>query len=259
MSAVKELHYFDSDTADKSERLAQRCETQARTLMADGDSADWQQARAQDLQALAEMLRSPRDDHAAYLAYLNRGTTAQTKMIGDVTPAYAIQSEKGLREMAGLAPVVRFVYVMRDPIDRLWSHVRMMAARSLPDGVQMNLHANQMMEDALGDANSEPMLRSDYRGTLERLERATTPEQRHVMLFERMFQEHSIKKLCRFLGLSIQPAQTGRKVHAGRPVSLRDDLRAAAREALQEQYTAVQERFETLPARWQRHMAKVSG
>ena len=130
---VKELHYFDALQKDKLEQQAKdvgvwRERLANRMAGASGAKKTKLARRVQDRDDWLAVLGLGNEDHAAYLAYLQRGQGA-AHVIGDVTPAYALLTVERLRTMATLTDDVRFVYLMRDPVARLWSHVRMMAAR----------------------------------------------------------------------------------------------------------------------------------
>lgn len=263
MPAVKELHYFDSNTPQKAARQARNIRKNADRVENRGKGEHLARelslkTRADRMRSVADMLQAPRDSDKAYTDHM-QSVAGDAALVGDVTPAYALLSAKRLAEMAALAPVTRFVYILRDPIDRLWSNVRMNAGRKQAEGENLNALSNQLMEEALAGGNQGLMARSDYDGALTRLENAVPESSRLVLFFEQLFSEATLRRLCAFLGISYRAADTEKKIHAGHPVTLRPDLKQAAYEALKDQYSAVERRFGAPPVRWQRNMAKVSG
>ena len=66
-------------------------------------------------------LREPMLD---YLAFLLKDSDSKP-VIGDITPSYATLSRNEFARMSQLSQNSRFLYLMRDPIDRLWSEIRM--------------------------------------------------------------------------------------------------------------------------------------
>ncbi len=60
---------------------------------------------------------------AAYLTALSDGVPKDTIKY-DITPAYALLGADTFREIYQLTDDVRFVYLVRDPIHRLWSQAR---------------------------------------------------------------------------------------------------------------------------------------
>jgi hypothetical protein len=59
--------------------------------------------------------------------YPDRGRRGQ-RMVADMTPAYALVSEERLRGDGRRRGRRAVLYLVRDPVERLWSHVRMIAA-----------------------------------------------------------------------------------------------------------------------------------
>ena len=47
------------------------------------------------------------------------------KICGDITPAYSILSEERIRFIRRIMPATRLVFLMRNPIERAWSHAVM--------------------------------------------------------------------------------------------------------------------------------------
>lgn len=130
----KELHYFDNldpeglekerqKVARKAEDLGKRAETakggmRARVRRRFDDALDW----------LLVLNEEDEDRDYAYLCFLKAGSQGKP-LVADITPSYGIQSEEVYQRMMGVAEDVRFLYLMRDPIDRLWSHIRMNAEK----------------------------------------------------------------------------------------------------------------------------------
>jgi hypothetical protein len=60
------------------------------------------------------------------------------QVCGEVTPEYSLLPAEGIRHILRLAPAVKVLLSLRDPIDRNWSHIRMLA-RSQPEGATIDL------------------------------------------------------------------------------------------------------------------------
>ena len=67
----------------------------------------------------------------AYLRYLTAGA-GDKRLVGEMTPEYGLLPPAKIAEISALAPDVRWVFLMRDPVSRLWSHVRMLVRRMKP-------------------------------------------------------------------------------------------------------------------------------
>lgn len=260
MSSLKELHYFD--TLNRGENpwqikaLRRRIKTEKAALSGvPAAKVAAKQRQLQDMERGLQVLTGPREGHRSYLDFMF-DQAGSARLVGDITPAYAMLPAATLGEMAGLATGTRFIYILRDPVDRLWSNVRMLARRNSEAPEDMATRANELMDAALRGDNSDPLKRSDYKTTLRNLEISVPDSQRLVLFFEELFSDRTIERICSFLGLSYHPAKTDRKVHEGEALVLSEDRRHRAQIILQDQYTAVAERFSTLPDRWQQNMAR---
>jgi hypothetical protein len=55
--------------------------------------------------------------------------TAQGKLVGDITPEYSTVPDAGIRHLRGLLGAVKVVYLIREPVGRALSQLRMNAGR----------------------------------------------------------------------------------------------------------------------------------
>lgn len=257
---VKEIHYWNNAEtgrfgwrakalarhADQRRlRLATADETRAAAIRADlADMDDWQTTFARG-GAGAD----------AYLAYLSRGRTGQ-RLVGDVTPAYATLSVETLCKMAALAPVTRFVYILRDPLERLWSNIRMAAKRAAAAGGDLADHAHALTEKVLSGDHAGVEARADYAGSITRIDAAVPPSSRLYLFFETLFLPETVATLCRFLGIAPVGAKP-QVVHRGARLVLDPAHRARARALLQPQYEFVTSFFgDQTPESWRVSMAE---
>jgi len=251
LRGVKELHYFDG--LDLGSMAWQRKDNQARLdrartkLIADPARAEHLQRQVKDRAEWLQIQALGHADDAAYLAYLTAGRTGQ-KLVADITPAYALLSAERFRQMASLGDS-RFLYILRDPLARLWSHVRMNATRKA-DGVPSLDDAARLLRRTINRREPGIAERSDYAGTLARLADAVPDRQSLIIPFETML-EGGIAQICDFLGIANRPADAQRVIHRGTPLDLPDDLRAKALRWLEPQYRAAQAQFGYLPEHWE--------
>ena len=250
LRSVKELHVFDR-------RDAGRAEAQIASLRLDIARLQFAPvlnrrltAKIKDREALIDVLRDGGDN--AYLDYITQGIRAQ-KVVADITPSYSLLSVDRLRKMAALLPDVRFVYLMRDPVARLWSHVRMSAFRS---GGTIEADAARIFDATLAGQQPDILDRSDYRAAIARLDAAVDPSKLLVMFQEVMLTLPGIARLCTFLGLSNRTADFGKRVHFGPNLAMTEDQLLRARAVLRPQYEFAANRFGSLPDQWLRNMGK---
>ncbi|WP_188720441.1 sulfotransferase family protein [Actibacterium pelagium] len=253
MPPVKELHYFNTDTPEALELQMDRLARHAVTTDEGGIVGG---RRYRVLEEASEMLTAPRDGDAAYLEYL-MGQAAQARLVGDITPAYSMLPAKTFERMSKLAQTTRFIYLIRDPVARLWSNVRMVALRKEKAKTDYAGVSNRIMDRTLRKSDHRALKRSNYKATLEALEAAVPAASRLVLFFEELFTEKTVRRICDFLGLSYVPGDFSFRVNEGPALALDDDRRASAQQLLRDQYEAVAQRFGHLPEAWQRNMVGV--
>jgi hypothetical protein len=251
LRGVKELHYFDALDAgsmawQRKDNL-KRLEGAHRRLVSDDLKTRRKAERdVVDREGWAKVQALPAEDDAAYLTYLTDGRTDQ-KVIGDLTPAYAMLSAERFAKMGQLLPDVRFLYLMRDPVARLWSHVRMVAGR-VADIAPAYDDARQVLDETLDGTNEGIAARGDYKGTIIRLTSVIPAAKRLIMTFEEMM-AGGMARICGFLGIAMRQGPP-RVIHAGPKLDLLEDDRRRALAWLRPQYEFVTEFLGGLPAGW---------
>lgn len=260
LRSIKELHYFDTvDFAQRPFQLDTFARLRADLVARRARALGWQEANLDrqiaDVDEMVEVLGRPDADEAAGLAsyrtYLYRGAEAGT-LVGDVTPGYALLSEARLAMMAAMSPAVRIVYLMRDPVDRLWSHVRMQAVRQQREGEEVAVKAGRILNRVVSRGMETHIpARGDYAATVDKLRRAVPAGQLLVEFTERLMTPEGIARLCAFLGIAPHPADAGQVEHAGVPVRIEPGQRRRAAAFLAPQYDYVERNYGPLPERWQ--------
>lgn len=260
LRAIKELHYFDSVESGSFKRQLQLHRTYADTLRkrlvkAEGKSLKRATQKLQDVMAWHDVLVQKSENIAGYLSYLTQGREGRV-LVGDITPSYATLPAGRLAQMAALAPGVRFVYLMRDPVSRLWSHIKMVARRAAnaADAVPEACYA--LLEQVLDGARSGMTDRGDYAGAIARLNAAVEPSRLRVMFMEEMMTPAGMERLSAFLGIRPVEADFSRRVHAGPVLAMSDDQMRRARALLRPQYEFVARHYPELPENWRRNMGE---
>lgn len=257
LRTIKELHFFDArdlgnrdwylrDMARKAEALERRIAASEATAPVDDI------VRLADLRLYARVLE--RGETEGYLAFLME-ERAEERVVGDITPGYSLLSEKTLREMAGLSADVRFVYVMRDPVERLWSHVRMVARRRARGDLRRQ--AGRILDKVLVGGETHISERGDYSGTVERLKAAVPPERLFLCTYEELLTQPVLDRLCAFLGIRPLPGAFEKRVHSGVEISMSDSQRQRAAAWLRPQYDYVAANLGALPPAWQASLAGI--
>ncbi len=248
--SMKELHYFDAIENGKVDReiAARRDEAQAiRERIALGRAKAGADLRLKDREDLIALFERG-DNPDAYVEYLTTGHEGRA-VVGEVTPAYSLVSEERLRAMSRLARDVRFVYLMRDPVARLWSHVRMIAGRRSEDGRVAADRAGRILKRVFRGEEPQIVIRGDYRTALTKFATAIDPTRLLVLVFEDLVSGQALNRLWSFLGISAgTPAR--RPVHVGTPLAMTDEQIRAARVWLAPQYDFVADWLGARPKAW---------
>ncbi len=252
--SIKELHYFDAlERGRIAEELKKHREQQKAMLdrLADSGKAPnpLQSVRLADRAAWMDVLQQG-EDEAAYLDYLQRNAEG-ARVVGEMTPAYALLPEDRLRAMAELAPDVRFLLLLRDPLDRLWSHIRMIAARRDQNGQVTERRCARILRRTLNGAETQIVRRADYADALARLSAAVAPSSLLVEVFEEMVSGEGFDRICDFLGIArILPDPV--PVHEGQSLAMTREQRLAALDWLAPQYAAAEHFLGRRPSGWTR-------
>ncbi len=247
MPIPKELHYFDrAEGFFKRDLVAQ--------YQARADKLNPHAPRAVAFQRYIQLLQDEAENDWSYRDFV-RDTAVDAKLFADITPSYSMVSTDMLRRMAQVAPVTKFVFLMRDPLARLWSNIRMEASMKADrKGGDAAGYADEIAQNYLKGGSQAVAARSDYVGVLKRLTAAIPAKDVFVEFYERLFSNDTITRLCAFLGIRDVAGDFGNKVHQGASMTLAPDLRDALRAKLAPQYAGVAERFNDLPDAWQAKM-----
>lgn len=168
----------------------------------------------------------------------------RTRLVADITPAYAHLSVDRLTsirtsfEERGIRPVA--VFLMRDPVDRIWSQVRMNRGRR-PDEFPGS------SADWVAKLHAQPgyEARTHYDHTLDALEQAFPRDQIFYAFYERLFDPEVLRSLSSALGIDYREPDLARRVNES-PTDdpLPDDLVRTVARHYRPVYDAVAKRFD---------------
>jgi len=261
LRSIKELHYFgcvETGRWDHQIRVHEQAEARLRRRLARAAPArrGLVARKLADVTDWLAVLRRRALDAGAYLAYLAAGRGGRA-LVADITPAYALLPEARLRQMAGIAPDVRVLYLLRDPVARLWSQLRMDAARA-GGGQDGAAAAEALMARVLDGADHPGMARSDYAGTIARLTAAVAPDRLMLAFYETLTTLPGLDRISRFLGIDRGTPDFARRLHEGPAHPLPPALAQRARAVLRPQYDFVARLMPDLPAAWRANMDEVT-
>jgi len=265
MPAVKEAHYWDTFDADDLEKQLVFYRVRLREMRdAKLDAADagrgWQvenlDRRINEMKALVAVLEGDRTDDRAYLGWMLEGRT-DGQIVGDMTPNYATLSDDMIARMRDAAPASKFIFLIRDPLDRLWSHIRMQARRQRQAHEVYEKKSNNILYRMLNRGQETHILeRGDYPKIIRKLRRLI-PEGRLLIQFtEDLFTPLGLKRVCDFLGIATVKPEVQQPVHGGPEVVMVDKLLPRSCGLLNEHYEWVARNIGPLPQRWQDNLAR---
>lgn len=159
---------------------------------------------------------SDTENYYDYFDYLIYKGGAEVTTVGDITPSYSALPKEALSEIkSGLEArgfKVKVIFLMRDPIERIWSQVRMGLRNKLranPDLIIPN--ENENIEAAFKSSGVE--IRTKYEITISNLEAVFNSNDIFYGLYEELFEEKSISNLSSFLDLNEFSVDTNQKVN----------------------------------------------
>jgi Sulfotransferase family len=148
----------------------------------------------------------------AYKNFFRKRVPEELNVYGEITPAYAVIGEKGFREVRDLFPRCRVIFIMRDPVRRFYSQVRLFR-----DKCAEKNRPQPELEVLLEDPKF--IERSRYDFTVRALDAVFEREQIIYLFYETLFRPETIQLLCEKLGLSYMPADLDHVVNGGGTVA----------------------------------------
>lgn len=172
--------------------------------------------QAQRSVAAALRFRMQQDPEIYFSYFEERLAQPGITVTADITPLYAALSVETLRRIrdgfAARGVACRVVFLMRDPVARLWSAARMTHRRQgRPLDRQLPDPEAYMHEIA---RNYGGRVRSRYDGTVLRLEQVFDREEIYLGIYEEMFGAERLAQLSQFLGVPHRPELTAERINA---------------------------------------------
>ena len=233
----KELHYFDRVApgrlkASYESLYVNRIRAQAAQI------STRPQRAATEIALLCDLLDLSAKSPAGYRAYLDSFADGEALIAGETTPDYSTLGDEGMALLRDtLDPLL--IFVMRDPLERDWSEVRM---RVKDEAAWLRaFEANHPGRAARGD----------YQATIETVERHFNPDRVLYLFYEDLIADATLRKVARFLGVDeVWPWDLGRQTNVGRSASMPEPPPQVV-DRLAPVYDFVHKRFgEDVPDAW---------
>jgi hypothetical protein len=271
VSPLKEIHYFDAVYLRRlNGHFTKQFETMAKEIARDiaTDNARVSHADKVRYRALKDRMKMTRgksypyfsklidritmacDENYPYLRYFEDRVTSES-VFCDITPAYSMLNREGYQAIMDTHPNIRWVFVLRDPVDRYWSAIRM--------EVRANRNFDPYREFMKFLDLDGYRLRSDYKRTILELERLVPPDRIKYLFYEKLFTAQAVDELTSFIGVKSWPAKFKQVVGPGIDLPIRPEHHVAAVEKFRHIYEFVLERFgHATPERWRKSMDGVT-
>ena len=229
LPALKEVHYFDAVHEGKAYAATIAATRQTAALRAMEWTLQTKLAPEEKLDRIDCLvysgLRTLSDD---WYGNLFR-RAPEDSICGEITPEYALLPDKGVAHIARLRPDIKILLIMRDPIDRAWSALRMMQKRArLADFSDWQPESRGM----------KFIERADYMGTIQKFQRFLPASNILPLYFDDIEKtpRKFLRSVCNFLGVEFRRGNfkgLSNKTHEGEPREidaatyrrLRNDLR----------------------------------
>lgn len=184
----KEIHYFDNLWPDSYlfASLRDRMQEELGRPDCNYDELLWR--------ARLAFVR-PRND----TWYASLFAPAGDRLTGDITPAYSLLDDAAVARIYTLMPQAKVIFIMRDPVDRIWSHFcfsKSWIAKGIADTDVTDSFAIAEMDSAPYD------LRTRYLRTLANWEAHFPPDQILTLFFDDIVHDPRkfLERLSQFLG-----------------------------------------------------------
>ncbi len=246
-SPLKEVHFFNAHfhvSAEQMDLFAVK--RLVFHIKQDGDVAENLRNRP-SFQASLDRVKMIYDDNE-YFAHFARNCAPDTRTLCDITPAYSGIGRRGfefMREFVASQNVaLKILFIMRDPVDRFWSHLRYRQQNDPSLDVMNNW--SDMIQDP------ELFGWTDYRQTVEAMDAVFPDRDILFLFFEDLFSEATLKKLCAFVDVAYLPPKTEEAVNETElKIDLPDGVRDELLSILAPQYAFCRERFgNRVPDAW---------
>ncbi|HEX4077736.1 MAG TPA: sulfotransferase [Rhizomicrobium sp.] len=260
---LKEMHYFNAlhvhgDARGRTESVwrdmgrKEAVEKAIDRLARHSDRTAGAEARLATLRVIQE--RQLTDE---WYGRIFRSASADVKC-GEITPGYALLPETGIGHMVRLCASVKLIFILRDPIDRAWSELRMIRkkinAQSTYDEQVMRAVGNRLF-----------LARSDYMETIRRFAKFVPENRFLVQYFDDLASNpaRTLHAIYRFIGVDPVRARFGdirEATHVGEPEDLRPELHDRLKKLFRPAYRNLRALDKPIVQRWiEKHYGSTLG
>jgi len=165
--------------------------------------------------------------------YAHFFSLAKGRTIGEITPEYSLLPDEGIEHMVKLNPNAKFILLLRHPVERDFSHAKMILDRQgkfeqNASGQNSTVLEQQILE-VLGYRGVYE--RSDYKTIIERWKRVLPKEENLYIGFYDWIKERPqqlLEEICNFIGCKYDEEyfqETDKVVFKGNSMKMTDTIR----------------------------------
>jgi len=135
----------------------------------------------------------------------------QGTIAGDLTPSCAVLNSDAIARYKRAAPNAKIIYLLRDPVDRMWSFIRMRYAAQIP-----GMSSKQLRQLLYRENRKDTKLverHNKYLSNIDRWEKHFGEV--HVLFLEQLESdpEAFFREICRIIGISTVTDFLGNQLH----------------------------------------------
>lgn len=173
------------------------------------------------------------------------GYAPEDRLCGDMTPEYSLLPEAGVDHFKTLAPKAKIIMVLRDPIDRCWSHARMIYGRNSKADIDID-HIVKMQDI---------YERADYPKLIDRWLTKFPASQIHICFFDDIEAQPTefLSELYKFLDRPFDPSffpNLDTVVHKGKAINMPQHIYLSMKEQLEPIYENLRLRYPDYAKNW---------
>ncbi len=189
MSPIKELHYWDRRFHPDFFKPRDTQAILKRLIKQHGDKI----ISEQEFERVA---MDCGEDY--YLAFFRSRLRPHHRVLGEISPSYSILSAAEFAYIRDVLPWrTKAVFLMRDPVERMWSQCKMQAKKASGRGGTGDAYA--LFSKSLD--RRKYVERTGYSATVRNLRASFAPDEVFFGFYETLFDAAEVARLAAFLGL----------------------------------------------------------
>lgn len=250
LPAIKELHYFSELYNTDAKRFGPKHRAEQINQIRAFHSAKKSRTPYEDM--ILNQLDHLDTDQTSDDWY--RGIfdfASDHEICGEICPCYMSMPTRGVRHVMSINPLMKVLVLVRDPVDRVWSHMRMHSKNGA-----LNFDLDTILS---GKVPLGPYMNyTDYANSIRRWQSMTGHGRFHAIVYDRIGEDPQsvIDEILDFVGVerAVTKKNLSKNVFSGKKVTLPVELRAKLFADLQPQYDFLSDLFPSQVESWvERH------